>query len=208
MPVSDVHAEVLLRGRADVSGRPARRGRPAAGDRRPVLDPRHRRQLRVRRAAVAGGRRVLRGPVHRDARLLREAADHDRLEGPDQRSRTSTAPATSTPACGWPAGCWSRCSDWAVPVGCEFLDPITPQYIADAVCWGAIGARTTVESQVHRQLGSGSVDADRVQERDPRRHPGRGRRRARGRGDRTSFPGSTTRVARRSCTRPATRTAT
>lgn len=41
-----------------------------------------------------------------------------------------------------------------LPVGCEFLDPITPQYISDAVCWGAIGART-VESQIHRQLGSG-----------------------------------------------------
>jgi 3-deoxy-7-phosphoheptulonate synthase len=41
-----------------------------------------------------------------------------------------------------------------LPVGCEFLDPITPQYIADTVAWGAIGART-VESQVHRQLASG-----------------------------------------------------
>jgi 3-deoxy-7-phosphoheptulonate synthase len=41
-----------------------------------------------------------------------------------------------------------------LPVGCEFLDPITPQYIADAVAWGAIGARTT-ESQIHRQLASG-----------------------------------------------------
>ncbi len=41
-----------------------------------------------------------------------------------------------------------------LPVGCEFLDPITPQYISDAVSWGAIGARTT-ESQTHRQLGSG-----------------------------------------------------
>ncbi len=41
-----------------------------------------------------------------------------------------------------------------MPVGCEWLDPITPQYIADAVAWGAIGARTT-ESQVHRQLASG-----------------------------------------------------
>ncbi len=41
-----------------------------------------------------------------------------------------------------------------LPVGCEFLDPITPQYISDAVSWGAIGARTT-ESQIHRQLGSG-----------------------------------------------------
>jgi 3-deoxy-7-phosphoheptulonate synthase len=41
-----------------------------------------------------------------------------------------------------------------LPVGCEFLDPNSPQYIADAVSWGAIGARTT-ESQVHRQLASG-----------------------------------------------------
>jgi 3-deoxy-7-phosphoheptulonate synthase len=44
--------------------------------------------------------------------------------------------------------------DTGLPIGCEFLDPITPQYIADAVSWGAIGARTT-ESQIHRQLGSG-----------------------------------------------------
>ncbi|MDX6688928.1 MAG: 3-deoxy-7-phosphoheptulonate synthase [Solirubrobacteraceae bacterium] len=41
-----------------------------------------------------------------------------------------------------------------LPIGCEFLDPITPQYISDTVAWGAIGARTT-ESQIHRQLGSG-----------------------------------------------------
>nr|WP_221242931.1 3-deoxy-7-phosphoheptulonate synthase [Conexibacter arvalis] len=41
-----------------------------------------------------------------------------------------------------------------LPVGCEFLDPIIPQYIADTVAWGAIGARTT-ESQTHRQLASG-----------------------------------------------------
>jgi 3-deoxy-7-phosphoheptulonate synthase len=41
-----------------------------------------------------------------------------------------------------------------LPIGCEYLDPITPQYIADAVAWGAIGARTT-ESQTHRQLASG-----------------------------------------------------
>jgi 3-deoxy-7-phosphoheptulonate synthase len=44
--------------------------------------------------------------------------------------------------------------DLGLAVGCEFLDPITPQYIADTVTWGAIGARTT-ESQIHRQLGSG-----------------------------------------------------
>lgn len=41
-----------------------------------------------------------------------------------------------------------------LPTGTEFLDVITPQYIADAVVWGAIGARTT-ESQIHRQLASG-----------------------------------------------------
>ncbi len=41
-----------------------------------------------------------------------------------------------------------------LPSGCEFLDTITPQFIADLVSWGAIGARTT-ESQVHRELASG-----------------------------------------------------
>ncbi|MGH7795775.1 MAG: 3-deoxy-7-phosphoheptulonate synthase AroG [Candidatus Binatia bacterium] len=41
-----------------------------------------------------------------------------------------------------------------LPAGCEFLDMITPQYVADLVSWGAIGARTT-ESQVHRELASG-----------------------------------------------------
>jgi 3-deoxy-7-phosphoheptulonate synthase len=44
--------------------------------------------------------------------------------------------------------------DLGLGVGCEFLDPSTPQYIADTVAWGAIGARTS-ESQTHRQLGSG-----------------------------------------------------
>ena len=41
-----------------------------------------------------------------------------------------------------------------VPAGTEWLDTITPQYLADLVVWGAIGARTT-ESQLHRQLASG-----------------------------------------------------
>jgi len=41
-----------------------------------------------------------------------------------------------------------------VPTATEFLDPISPQFVADLVSWGAIGARTT-ESQVHRELASG-----------------------------------------------------
>jgi 3-deoxy-7-phosphoheptulonate synthase len=41
-----------------------------------------------------------------------------------------------------------------LPAGCEFLDTITPQYFADLVAWGAIGARTT-ESQLHREMASG-----------------------------------------------------
>jgi 3-deoxy-7-phosphoheptulonate synthase len=41
-----------------------------------------------------------------------------------------------------------------IPAGTEFLDTITPQYIADIIAWGAIGARTT-ESQIHRELASG-----------------------------------------------------
>ena len=45
-------------------------------------------------------------------------------------------------------------NDGGVPAACEFLDVTTPQYLADLVSWGAIGARTT-ESQVHRELSSG-----------------------------------------------------
>ncbi len=45
-------------------------------------------------------------------------------------------------------------NDMGVPTAGEFLDMITPQYVADFMSWGAIGARTT-ESQVHRELSSG-----------------------------------------------------
>ena len=45
-------------------------------------------------------------------------------------------------------------ANMGMPAGCEFLDTIMPQFLADLVSWGAIGARTT-ESQVHRELASG-----------------------------------------------------
>ena len=45
-------------------------------------------------------------------------------------------------------------NELGIPTAGEFLDMITPQYVADLMCWGAIGARTT-ESQVHRELASG-----------------------------------------------------
>ena len=45
-------------------------------------------------------------------------------------------------------------NNMGIPAGVEYLDVISPQYIADIVSWGAIGARTT-ESQVHRELASG-----------------------------------------------------
>ncbi len=45
-------------------------------------------------------------------------------------------------------------ANMGVPAGTEFLDTISPQYIADMIAWGAIGARTT-ESQIHRELASG-----------------------------------------------------
>lgn len=48
----------------------------------------------------------------------------------------------------------SDINDLGVPAAGEFLDMITPQYLADFMSWGAIGARTT-ESQVHRELASG-----------------------------------------------------
>lgn len=47
-----------------------------------------------------------------------------------------------------------KLSEMGLPCGTEFLDTITPQFIADFISWGAIGARTT-ESQIHRELASG-----------------------------------------------------
>ena len=47
-----------------------------------------------------------------------------------------------------------RMTELKLPVATEMLDPITPEYMADMLCWGAIGARTT-ESQTHRELASG-----------------------------------------------------
>lgn len=47
-----------------------------------------------------------------------------------------------------------KLTDSGMPTAVEFLDMITPQYVADLISWGAIGARTT-ESQVHRELASG-----------------------------------------------------
>lgn len=51
-------------------------------------------------------------------------------------------------------GLLSSLAELELPAGTEFLDPISPQFVADLVSWGAIGARTT-ESQVHRELASG-----------------------------------------------------
>ena len=51
-------------------------------------------------------------------------------------------------------GLLSALAEMGLPSGTEFLDPISPQFVADLVSWGAIGARTT-ESQVHRELASG-----------------------------------------------------
>ena len=51
-------------------------------------------------------------------------------------------------------GLLAQLADMGLPGGSEFLDTISPQFIADLICWGAIGARTT-ESQIHRELASG-----------------------------------------------------
>ncbi len=48
--------------------------------------------------------------------------------------------------------------DLGLPTGTEALDPITPQYLQDLICWSAIGARTT-ESQTHREMASGLSSA-------------------------------------------------
>lgn len=153
LPISDVHAEVLLRGRADVQG---------------VLRGQDDRLL-----VVVGPCSVHDVDATREyaARLSEEVAEFDEdlciaMRVYFEKPRTTV---------GWKGLINDPHLDGSgdvntglrmarrllvqvlglgLPVGCEFLDPITPQYISDAVCWGAIGART-VESQIHRQLGSG-----------------------------------------------------
>ncbi|GFO54740.1 phospho-2-dehydro-3-deoxyheptonate aldolase [Geomonas sp. Red276] len=51
-------------------------------------------------------------------------------------------------------GLLCKITEMGLPVATEMLDPITPEYLADLLCWGAIGARTT-ESQTHREMASG-----------------------------------------------------
>jgi len=51
-------------------------------------------------------------------------------------------------------GLLSKVTEMGLPVATEMLDPITPEYLADLLSWGAIGARTT-ESQTHREMASG-----------------------------------------------------
>ena len=114
-------------------------------------------------------------PAGRDAGLLREAAHDRRLEGLINDPHL-TAPATSTPVCGSPASCCSTSSTSASWSAASSSIRSRRSTSPTAVAWGAIGARTT-ESQTHRQLGSGALDAGRVQEPNRRQRPGRGRRR-------------------------------
>jgi 3-deoxy-7-phosphoheptulonate synthase len=51
-------------------------------------------------------------------------------------------------------GLLMKISEMGIPTATEMLEPITPQYLADLICWSAIGARTT-ESQTHREMASG-----------------------------------------------------
>jgi 3-deoxy-7-phosphoheptulonate synthase len=107
----------------------------------------------VRQKAGQGNRETQGRPRHPDARLFREAAHHGRLEGPDQRS----APRQHfriNEGIRLARKILLEINELDLPCATEFLDTITPQYTADLIAWGAIGARTT-ESQVHRELASG-----------------------------------------------------
>jgi 3-deoxy-7-phosphoheptulonate synthase len=118
-----------------------------------VLDSRSRRRHRLRAPPQARRRRARRRALHRDARVLRKAAHDRRLEGVINDPRLDGSFAINE-GLRLARRLLVDLADLGLPAGCEFLDPISPQYTADTVSWGAIGARTT-ESQVHRELASG-----------------------------------------------------
>ena len=128
----------------------------------------------------AGRLRALRdrqhaGPAGRDAGLLREASHDDRLEGPDQRPGHGRRPTTCTAACASPAGSCSTSLELGLPVGCEWLDPITPA-VHRGHCDLGRDRRADHGEPGPPPARLGPVDAGRVQERHRRRHPGGGRR--------------------------------
>ena len=128
-------------------------------------------------------------------------------KGLDQRSRTSTAASRSTRGCVWRGSCCSTSPRWACPPGTEFLDLISPQYIADLVSWGAIGARTT-ESQGHRELASGLSCPVGFKNAHRRRREGGHRRHPRRRPAPCLHVADQGRATRRSSPPPATTTPT
>ena len=82
---------------------------------------------------------------------------HDVLRGADDRLVVVVGPCSihdPRAALEYARKLLLEINEMGLPCGTEFLDLISPQYIADLVAWGAIGARTT-ESQSHRQLASG-----------------------------------------------------
>ena len=134
--------------------RPARRGRPAPGGGRALLHPRLAAAREYAGAPPGAARAARRRPGDGHARLLREAAHHRRLEGPDQRPATSTAASASTRACAWRAACCSTSTSSACRRAASSSTRSRRSTSPTSSPWGAIGARTT-ESQVHRELASG-----------------------------------------------------
>ncbi len=116
--------------------------------------------------AAAAARALSERADRRDAHLLREAADVGRLEGADQRSRLDESYHINK-GLRLARQLLLDVNDLGLPTASEFLDTQIPQHLADLTSWVAIGARTT-ESQVHRELASGSVDAGGLQEQHRR----------------------------------------
>jgi 3-deoxy-7-phosphoheptulonate synthase len=129
-------------------------GRPAGRRRRPLLDPRPRAGHRL--CPPAARRR----PRRSRANCSSSCASISRSRAPPSAgratstTRTATAASRSTKGLEMARACCSRCWPWACRWAPSSWICSRPQFIADLVSWGAIGARTT-ESQSHRQLASG-----------------------------------------------------
>ena len=154
------------------AGRAALRAILERSDRRPFVvvgpcsihDPAAAMDYARRLKALADGSRGT--AVHRDARVLREAAHLDRLEGMvnDPRMNDSFHIEEGIKP---RAACWSISPNWGCPLAPRRSIRV-PQYLGDLVTWNAIGARTT-ESQTHREMASGLSTPGRIQERHRRR---------------------------------------
>ena len=152
LPASPAHAAFIAEAREQVRAVVRGDDDRLLVDHRPLFDPRSDVGTQIRPAPACRGVAAGRRAAARDARLLRKAAHPMGWKGLIN-DPTLDGHGDIGDGLRIARRLLLECAGSGVPTASEILDPVTPQYIAELLAWGAIGART-VESPLHRQMAS------------------------------------------------------